>query len=171
MPIQAREISRSVNKRNRFILLCNLYVKINPLYSALLIPLGIIVLDPRYKRAFFIEAPRDEIFSAEWVKECHEDLTTTFLVEYALPAARSQSPVKRSGSSKVFSFGDPAVFAPAGQTTFQAPSPDAEIKKYESEPCIAGQEDPLLWWKANASRFPALAEMARVYLAIPGMSY
>jgi hypothetical protein len=44
-----------------------------------------------------------------------------------------------------------------------------ELALYEAESCIPGTQDPLLWWKANASQFPNLVEMARVYLAIPGM--
>jgi hypothetical protein len=94
-----------------------------------------------------------------------------FLADYAIPTG-PQSPVKHSNSCKIFSFVDPVVFTPecqASRVTFMR-SPDAEIKQYEAEPCIAGQHDPLLWWKVNTSRFLALAEMARVYLAIPGMS-
>lgn len=69
---------------------------------------------------------------------------------------------------KTFAFGDPLVFAP-GEGALQLDAAGlAEVTLYESESCIQGTEDPLLWWKVNAPRFPGLAEMAHIYLAVPG---
>ena len=44
----------------------------------------------------------------------------------------------------------------------------AEISRYSLEPSYVG--DPLKWWKANASRYPLLANLARKYLCIPATS-
>jgi hAT family C-terminal dimerisation region len=38
-----------------------------------------------------------------------------------------------------------------------------ELSKYLSEPLIQRKYDPVLWWKANAFRFPGLAEVAQIY--------
>lgn len=84
------------------------------------------------------------------------------------PTITPQSPIKRTAVSKNFSFADPAVLGPGGKPTSDALA-TAEVALYEAEPCISATQDPLLWWRANAARFPNLAEIARVYLAIPGM--
>ena len=130
-----------------------------------------IVLDPRYKQAFFIKAPQDRIFQSEWVQQCHNELLDTLKNDHTSYVAPLHSPVKRSLTTKTFSFGDPAVFAPDEGAASSAPSSPTEVTLYESEPCIGATHDPLLWWQANAFRFPTLAEMARIYLAIPGMSF
>ena len=44
----------------------------------------------------------------------------------------------------------------------------AEIRRYiDEEAC---EVSPLMWWKQNQSRFPALARMARRYLSVPAPS-
>nr|KAI8768910.1 zinc finger BED domain-containing protein 4-like [Biomphalaria glabrata] len=45
-----------------------------------------------------------------------------------------------------------------------------ELSKYLSEPLIHRKDDPVLWWKVNASRFPGLAKVAQIYLAPPPTS-
>ena len=43
-----------------------------------------------------------------------------------------------------------------------------EIRRYIDEG--ACEVSPLMWWKQNQSRFPALARMARRYLSVPATS-
>jgi hypothetical protein len=40
----------------------------------------------------------------------------------------------------------------------------------QADEVVAGDSCPLQWWAARASRYPILAEMARVYLAVPASS-
>ncbi len=42
-----------------------------------------------------------------------------------------------------------------------------EIQSYLSEAHIPRSEQPLVYWRTNKSRFPALAEVARAYLSAP----
>ena len=44
----------------------------------------------------------------------------------------------------------------------------SEVTRYCDEP--ATQENPLKWWKSNASQFPFLACLVKKYLAIPATS-
>jgi len=55
----------------------------------------------------------------------------------------------------------------------EPPKPDAEATDPTREACPAGifyEANILAWWKVNAGRFPNLARMARVILAIQGGS-
>ena len=45
-----------------------------------------------------------------------------------------------------------------------------EIQMYFQERPIKRKEDPLCWWRGNASRFPHLAILAQKYLGIPATS-
>ncbi len=42
----------------------------------------------------------------------------------------------------------------------------AEITAYCLEPVTQGDEDPLLWWKNAAGRFPQMLRVARKYLCV-----
>jgi hypothetical protein len=42
-----------------------------------------------------------------------------------------------------------------------------EIKRYLAEADILATEDPLVWWSMNNKRFPHVASLAIIYLAIP----
>ena len=42
-----------------------------------------------------------------------------------------------------------------------------ELSSYLESGVVASSEDPLLWWKNNASTYPRLAGLARKYLCIP----
>ncbi len=52
----------------------------------------------------------------------------------------------------------------------ESDSAAAEINLYLSEPVISRSSDPLDFWERNKGRFPALAEVARVYLSAPSTS-
>jgi len=43
----------------------------------------------------------------------------------------------------------------------------SEFDRYRELPPISVSDDPLLWWKNNESSYPVLAQIAKIYLAIP----
>lgn len=45
-----------------------------------------------------------------------------------------------------------------------------EIEDYMEEEVIGESEDPLIWWKENASRFPTLSLLAKKYFGTPATS-
>jgi hypothetical protein len=45
-----------------------------------------------------------------------------------------------------------------------------ELDRFKSEKKLPDVEDPLLWWKMNAHRFPRLASLAKIVLCIPASS-
>ena len=45
-----------------------------------------------------------------------------------------------------------------------------EFDDYIRHAPISFNDDPLLWWKNNESRYPTIASLARQYLAIPASS-
>jgi hypothetical protein len=48
--------------------------------------------------------------------------------------------------------------------------PVSELDEFSREDGIAMNKCPLEWWAARSSRYPVLAEMARVHLAVPASS-
>lgn len=137
-----------------------------------------LVLDPRYFPGFFTDEDcyASQIIEKSWVDDAEESLIET-MDEFAdSPATQGQppppSPVKRkakSGFSGKFKFADPAILGRRSEATpSQRRSHRAEWAALKEEPTIGGEEDPWEWWRKNQLRFPTLARMARVYLAIPG---
>lgn len=47
---------------------------------------------------------------------------------------------------------------------------DSELQKYRADQKIPESQDPLLWWKVNACRFPKLASFVPTVLCIPATS-
>ena len=45
--------------------------------------------------------------------------------------------------------------------------PGAELDRFQHEDITALESDPLVWWKLNEQRFPAVAQLAKMYLAVP----
>jgi hypothetical protein len=45
-----------------------------------------------------------------------------------------------------------------------------EMDMYMEEPNITEHENPFTWWAANSSKYPNVANIARVYLAVPATS-
>ena len=54
-----------------------------------------------------------------------------------------------------------AASGPKASAEEQAAS---ELSAYCSEPVIPGDEDPLIWWKTNETRFSMMSKLARKYL-------
>ncbi|XP_063216906.1 zinc finger BED domain-containing protein 4-like [Bacillus rossius redtenbacheri] len=52
-------------------------------------------------------------------------------------------------------------------SSVKSPRVENELTIYLGENVIPRSSDPLMWWQQNQSRFPALARVARKYLAIP----
>jgi hypothetical protein len=47
---------------------------------------------------------------------------------------------------------------------------EKELTQYFNEPVLPIKSCPFQWWGINASRFPHVASVARIYLAIPATS-
>ena len=45
--------------------------------------------------------------------------------------------------------------------------PGAELDRFQHEDIAELESDPLVWWKLNEQRFPAVAQLAKMYLAVP----
>jgi len=46
----------------------------------------------------------------------------------------------------------------------------SEVDRYLDEPGIDVEDNALEWWRFHAKAYPTLANMARVYLAVPASS-
>lgn len=115
----------------------------------------------------FDSARIGKYFDATWVSGCHSRLLTTLQRDFATDAARPASPIKRRDPKYDFILADDDILGPTGSSHARR-SVQAEVDSYFAEGRIPGGESPLAWWNANKLRFPTLARMAKVYLAIPG---
>ena len=60
------------------------------------------------------------------------------------------------------------VCKPSTTDTDTSQRAKSEMRRYmDEEPC---EISPLIWWKENEGRYPALSKMARKYLALPATS-
>ena len=59
------------------------------------------------------------------------------------------------------------LFGPEDKCDTSIPT---EVKRYFADPAVSRNEDPLLWWRKNESRFPHIARLARLFLAVPATS-
>ena len=60
--------------------------------------------------------------------------------------------------------------SPANSTRFAASDIDALVEEYLCTPCLAQEEDPLIFSKNNQKKFPQLAKIAPNYLCVPASS-
>lgn len=135
------------------------------------------MLDPRYFYGFFTKGwAADYIFSRRWVDDCEESFIETLAQFITSPVDDTQppppSPVKtrKRGVEREFTFADDALLTPPSRNT--DPLGKAAVEEWKvlrTLPQIRGDGDPWQWWRENEARFPTLARMARIYLAIPGM--
>lgn len=45
-----------------------------------------------------------------------------------------------------------------------------EVQQYQDSPPLPLSDEPLVWWKSEASKYPHLAKLAQRYLCVPGTS-
>lgn len=136
-----------------------------------------VVLDPRYKDALFT-GPMSHYFDKNWLTQCASEMEMILTLEYSdtpPPLVSSKTPPSALSVANPkhrfnggFSFANRAVLGAPKKGAPATETPAAQVKKYLGEGIIDSEGDPLQWWKDNAYRFPALARMARVFLAIPG---
>lgn len=122
-------------------------------------------LDPRFKSLDFLSAGQRatvwEDARAE-VKKLHDGKPAPAAPGVTPAATEDEGEEEKSGIA--FLLGSTRS-APADQET-------DEVSRYMAEPSSASVDkgSPLKWWKANESRFPLLAKVAKKVLAIPATS-
>lgn len=123
-------------------------------------------LDPRYRGGY--EA--DDASLAETKKWLEEEMLA-MRSEAAARAveeredgqeddARSEPPKKKVTLGSLLQK-TAAASAPERSTEDQAAS---ELSAYCSEPVTSGDEDPLIWWRTNETRFSMMSKLAKNYL-------
>ncbi len=117
------------------------------------LPLIAAALDPRHKHLKFLETEL-----RERVKENLKQLCETI-----------PNPVRPIQSKPDSATALDTLFGEDYGTSDVSPH-DTEIESYFREPCISVNQDPLLWWKVNESRFAKLSTLAQWYLAVPATS-
>ncbi len=117
------------------------------------LPLIAVALDPRHKHLKFLETEL-----RERVKENLKQLCETI-----------PNPVRPIQSKPDSATALDTLFGEDYGTSDVSPH-DTEIESYFREPCISVNQDPLLWWKVNESRFAKLSTLAQWYLAVPATS-
>jgi hypothetical protein len=134
------------------------------------------VLDPRYKDQLF-KGLMAKFFETAWVDACAEAMVETLTLDYADPlpdlsmASMNGAPnIDRSLSQHAggFSFANSSLLGSSKRSSPASEDCAAQLRRYLGEDLLGPQGDILQWWKANEHRFPALARMAKAYLAIPG---
>ena len=126
-------------------------------------------LDPRFKSLSFLQ-PEEK----RRVEVAVESEMTTVLELAATDSNRpegSEPPVKRfRGEHNLMELLEDVV-NPTRQdedTTSFGEKAKSELARYIGEPVT--DKNPLLWWKENTSRYPALIHLVRKYLCIPATS-
>jgi hypothetical protein len=111
------------------------------------------ILDPRLKMEYY----REHKWEPEWINLAKETLERVFRTYgtstiHSAPASHHEEPRKAIMAH---------VFKRQRMTEMD------ELCSYLASPRADMEVDVLSWWKANASVYPRLSEIARDYLAIP----
>lgn len=100
--------------------------------------------------------------------EEHEEAWKCVEVEYSCPEffylqnKKEQLPPEEKSPPKKKSKADPmAIFEEPIDTTKD------ELVRYKELPPISPKSKPLEWWKLHEKEYPVLAQIAKIYLAIP----
>ncbi len=110
------------------------------------------LLDPRFK---------DLDFTSEILRiRTHEQLKDAYQNMKNLTNNENQEAENRPTSSN-------SLLARMFQNSYNHVN---EVTNYLAIPKIHLDDCPLLWWKANKTRFPVLSKLAKMYLAIPATS-
>ncbi|XP_062919683.1 E3 SUMO-protein ligase ZBED1 isoform X2 [Mobula hypostoma] len=114
-------------------------------------------LDPRFKDLRFLSAR-----SREQVQRRVKALLSAALPEPRSPSTSSEgerASAEPKPSEYDLLFGEDPVD--------RLPELHQQMESYLAEPLRKRHTDPFQWWRDNAHRFPALASLARRYLAVP----
>ncbi len=115
------------------------------------------ILDPRVKHLYNKEE-EEEILRKKYDKYNEDYLPTPI-------ESRASSPTQSETFSTMIY--QPRLFAAFNQD--QPQSPD-EIVEYLREDKIKFTQNPFEWWMNKKSKYPILARLARIYLAVPATS-
>lgn len=110
------------------------------------------------------------VFQSSWVNQCAAQMRSTLEIDFVDDSDLADSRLERAADTSVNPFyrASDAMLGPTTQTTTHE-APDSELRRYLLEDRAPISSDPLEWWRLNAMRFPLVAKMAQVYLAIPGV--
>ncbi|XP_059840979.1 E3 SUMO-protein ligase ZBED1 [Hypanus sabinus] len=114
-------------------------------------------LDPRFKDLRFLSAR-----TREQVQRRVKELLSAALPEPHSPSTSSEgerASAEPKPSEYDLLFGEDPVD--------RLPELHQQMESYLAEPLRKRHTDPFQWWRDNAHRFPALAGLARRYLAVP----
>lgn len=145
-----------------------------------------VALDPRTKHMKCF----DKAVRKTTREELAQELEAVFMLQYKAigDSARTETGNAASEGNKAAAYAFPGnndVNSDADlsdEETFDPSSPPdaillllpsrikAELKLYNSEAQLAGDADPLLWWKERAPTYPLLSPVARKWLAVPASS-
>ncbi|XP_053330133.1 E3 SUMO-protein ligase ZBED1-like [Spea bombifrons] len=118
-------------------------------------------LDPRYKELRFLKVGSREDLHSRVVTLLASDAHPELPPEPLVSCRIEEEACQLSAQSAMYDLllgRDPAENTPEARR---------QLEDYIVEPVCKRSTDPLLWWKNNQHRFPALAKLARRYLAIP----
>lgn len=118
-------------------------------------------LDPRFKLRWSDTPVEMENKLLNYARKQNIDIDQSYDHDCSPPAKRS-----KCDDSGLFSFMTPTK---ERQKHVSGDTVKMEVSQYLIEPCVDGI-DPLKYWKQNIDKFPALAKLARTYLAIPATS-
>ena len=127
------------------------------------LPVLAAALDPRFKRLTFLTAAQQHEVGEALMEKANEDSKNRTDPEVEVDA--SEPHAKRKQLSLL-----DKLLGEEGSEDVSPHDVGEEIKLFFQEKPILRKDDPLIWWKANESRFPSLALLARKYLAVPATS-
>ena len=117
------------------------------------------LLDPRFKKLPFSSESSVEKMSRQIISDA-----TTLSSQLEETVDQSTSQAQAVSTTGIWEFFD----LQAAQSTSRRAlgiSAMTELKQYFKIPVIKREENPLLWWRQNGHFFPALQNVARVYLS------
>ncbi|XP_049320146.1 E3 SUMO-protein ligase ZBED1-like [Astyanax mexicanus] len=134
-------------------------------------------LDPRFKSLPYLdEACVQKIWDdltleivnleEQAQQHCEAQAASSYSAAESEPSETSPPP-KKSAMATVFA----DFFTTEARST--KPLPETireEVTSYKKTSCISVDEDPLVWWKTNAHKYPHVAKLAQRDLAVPGTS-
>lgn len=133
-------------------------------------PMLATMLDPRHKHLGFMSPSRRIAAHAKLLEVLAEAGRRS---STSADAAGDQQevvvavPVQRAVLQRCSAY---ALLMGENYTTRSTDDVEKEVDSFLKDPPPLLDSSPAAWWKVNEGRFPRLANLARKYLAIPGMS-